>query len=84
MVEGFWIVQYEGAQGKESTLLDIKPEMIYSSCGTRLAGIATQPGVSLVSTDLIAGKQILRWIAMICGHAKHRSTCHELSCSSPI
>ncbi len=65
MVEGFWIVQYEGAQGKESTLLDIKPEMIYSSCGTRLAGIATQPGVSLVSTDLIAGKQILRWIAMI-------------------
>jgi len=32
-----------------------------------LAGIATQPGVSLVSTDLIAGKQILRWITMIRG-----------------
>ena len=56
------------SERNESTLLDIKPEMIYSSCGTRLAGIATQPGVSLVSTDLIAGKQILRWIAMICGH----------------
>ena len=61
MVEGFWIVQYEGAQGKESTLLDIKPEMIYSSCGTRLAGIATQPGgQSGFQTDLIADKQILR------------------------
>ncbi len=53
------------SERNESTLLDIKPEMIYSSCGTRLAGIATQPGVSLVSTDLIAGKQMLRWNAMI-------------------
>jgi hypothetical protein len=60
---------FVSSEWNESTLLDIKPEMIYSSCGTRLAGIATQPGgQSGFQTDLIADKQILRCIAMIRGY----------------